>query len=315
MIHKALYFLLFFCSLTASAQQSSSSAMAPGRLQLFSDKTRQAVGRYVLVVNFVDRYFSQLKMLTPVEQQRKLKDDKVLFVKGRLELLYHPMDDLPCTITRNEKFYEVSWLKEGKPVVDLVFPVQYELLTGQTMAEAQQQFRTALEAAPDGSHPSDVDTNLKKRDDGLYTTEEEYYEERDLNNARYYYKKGGRFIPVFNGQQPVFSAANLFQGITVRTDYQLHVVQTIYGPSTVSYQIPLEKWLGYCEQEHLTVFFGIEEERTDSYKVLVVAHSKELGFNHLLSVDVPRDFIDNRSASFDARLTPFIPTHNLKYKK
>jgi len=190
--------------------------------------------------------------------------------------------------------------------------VQYELLTGKTMAEAQQQFRTELEAAANCSHESTTPKSLKKNDDGLYTTDAEYYEERDLNNARYYYKKGKHFVPVFSQQQPVFSAANLFQGITERTDYQLNIVQTIYGPSTVSYQIPLEKWLGYCEQERLTVFFGIEEERADSYLVLIIAHSNELGFNHLMSVDVPRNFMHNRSASFNTRLTPFIPTHNIK---
>jgi hypothetical protein len=45
---------------------------------------------------------------------------------------------------------------------------------------------------------------------------------------------------------------------------------------------------------------------------MVIAQSRELGFNHLMSVVIPDKFTADRNCILKARLTPYIPIHNVK---
>ena len=62
----------------------------------------------------------------------------------------------------------------------------------------------------------------------------------------------------------------------------------------------------------MNIFFAVEEEREDGILAIVVAQCKELGFNHLLSVVIPDKFVNDQNAVLKVRLTPYIPTHNVK---
>ena len=109
-----------------------------------------------------------------------------------------------------------------------------------------------------------------------------------------------------------YSIANLFQGVIDSVAYRICIEQSVYGMKSVSYSITLNQWLNYCATWGLKVFFAVEEQREDGVLSMVIAQSKELGFNHLLSVVVPDDFIHNSGAVLKARLTPYIPIHNVK---
>ena len=74
----------------------------------------------------------------------------------------------------------------------------------------------------------------------------------------------------------------------------------------------LSQWLDYCKEQNLKVYFAVEEEREDGIKVMVIAQSNELCYNHLLSVILRNDFVQNPNSMLKAKITPFIPTHNIK---
>ena len=81
---------------------------------------------------------------------------------------------------------------------------------------------------------------------------------------------------------------------------------------SINYFITLNEWLNYCAAWNLKLFFGIEEHRQDGIIGMVIAQSRELGFNHLLSVVIPDKFVNDQNAVLKVRLTPYIPTHNVK---
>ena len=62
----------------------------------------------------------------------------------------------------------------------------------------------------------------------------------------------------------------------------------------------------------MKIFFGVEQQQEDGILAIVIAQCYELGFNHLLSVVIPDKFINDASAVLKVRLTPYIPTHNVK---
>ena len=56
---------------------------------------------------------------------------------------------------------------------------------------------------------------------------------------------------------------------------------------------------------------AIEEETEDMLKVFVIAENITLNYNHVLLVYVPKDFMVNPTAIFNASVNAFIPTHNV----
>jgi hypothetical protein len=92
----------------------------------------------------------------------------------------------------------------------------------------------------------------------------------------------------------------------------MYVEQSIYGMKTINYTLSFQQWLNYCAQLGMKIFFAVEEQREDGILAIVIAQSRELGFNHLLSVVIPDKFVTDKNAVMKVRLSPYIPTHNVK---
>ena len=109
-----------------------------------------------------------------------------------------------------------------------------------------------------------------------------------------------------------YSAPNLFHGLIDGVDYRMHIEQSVYGMKSISYTISLRQWINYCALWGLKVYFAVEEQHKDGLLALVIAQSKEFGFNHMLSVVIPDKYISDNNAVLKVRLTSYIPTHNVK---
>ena len=108
-----------------------------------------------------------------------------------------------------------------------------------------------------------------------------------------------------------YTALNAFQTLT-RCDNPVLIEQSVYGFKTLRYTVTLQQWLRYCHESGLTIYTSIEEEYDDGYKLIVLGECKDLGYNHLMSVIVPKNFLIIPSAEIKAKLNAFIPTHNVK---
>ena len=282
-------------------------------LKLFSPEQRKAASKtHVIVMDFLERYFSKLPQTKHTTIAIKLADDKVYFRNGSFSDLSQVTDTMPFTINFFEKYYEVEWKKQEKPFVTIVFPAQYDLLLGMQQEEAQRKMKETITSTPHSTAAVPLPKEIKQQKDGIYMAKTGYLELESLNDATYYNKVGNSFSPYFDKKHLDYSAANLFHGLLSKKDYQLHVEQSVYGLKTISYTISLRQWLDYCASLGLKVFFAIEEEREDGLLALVIAQSKELGFNHMLSVVVPDKFVTNKKVVLKARMTPYIPIHNIK---
>ena len=296
---------LFSCA-TSFAQQ-----------RLFSEEVRMQSDKPMnMVMDFLERYFVELKTIKGTTIVDKMADDKVFFRKGRLADYYNLCDTVPFSINRVDKHYEVSWYNGSEPFITVIFPAQYDLIMGQTQKEIQQAFRSIVcSAKPTNDVSANSFNGIEPLNDTIWIAKQEKFEFESMNDATYY-KKGAKdidaFEPVFDSHLKVYSAANLFHGIVEGVDRRMYVEQSVYGMTTVNYTISLRQWLDYCREQKLKVFFAIEEEREDGLLALVIANSSELCYNHLLSVVLPDDFITNQNEMLKARLTPYIPTHNVK---
>jgi hypothetical protein len=262
-----------------------------------------------VVMGFLERYFNDLPKQKQTSVGTKMADDKVYFRKGKPSDLSLICDTMPFSINLLDRYYEVEWQKDAEPFVKIVFPAQYDLLLGMQQNEAQQKFKDFVVSSPKRVPIHSTPIDPVALDDDIFVSKNEFFELESLTDATYYYNK---VEPVFDNKYLEYSAANLFHDLIPDVDYRMYVEQSVYGMQTISYTISLEQWLNYCAEWGLKVYFAIEEVREDGLLALVVAQSKELGFNHLLSVVIPDKFVNTKDAVLKVRMTTYIPTHNVK---
>lgn len=287
------------------------------RFNLFSQEMRSAYPS--VVYDFLERYLYEIDSLQQrkVAVEQRLRDDKVLFVTGSAASAQQITSEMFFTVTKTEdKYYEVAWTDTlGNVILDLAFPMQYELLLGMPKVDIEKSFNLTLAEQHQYEPILTQKESLLQQDSAIYMTDpvSHYYVE-SLNNARFYHKVSpDSLTPIFDDNDKWHSAANLFQGcIDNASDYMLHIEQNLYGFTKKQYTVSLYQWLAYCQAMKLNVYFGIEEEREDGLKALLIAQSKDLGFNHMMSITIPDNFVSNHQAVLKAVLNAYIPTQNVK---
>lgn len=283
-------------------------------LKLFSSEVYDAAPyNHQVVMEFLERYFGkELTALKHTTLEHKMADDKVYLRKGTLSDLQQVTDSLPFSINLLDKYYEVSWTKMGAPFVTIVFPAQYDLLLGMQKDEAMIRLKEDILAAPYRIKELFIPKDLSQQDDSIWQYKTGHFELESLTDAIYYNKVCDDFKPVFDNRYPVYSAANLFHGLIDSIDYRMYVEQSVYGMKTINYSLTLQQWQNYCVRLGMKIYFAVEEQREDGLLALIIAQSRELGFNHLMSVVIPDKFVKDQNAVLKVRFSPYIPTHNVK---
>ena len=272
-----------------------------------------------VVYDFLETYLYEIDSLQRKGKiiDQRLRDDKVMFFRGGVASARQITPAMPFEVKRAEnKFYEVSWSDSiGNAILDVAFPMQYELLLGKPKAEIEKDFKTELSKERKFTHSTIGYENLIRTEDGcLMTNPSANYYVESINTATYYIvSENGDTIPTFKDTDKWHSAANLFHGIISHvSDYTLYIEQNLYGFKKTQYTVTLEQWLAYCQAMKLKTYFAVEEEREDGLKALLIAQSPDLGFNHMLSIIIPDNFITNCKSIFKATLNAYIPTQNVK---
>lgn len=301
-----LFTFLFWAAVNAVAQN-----------KLFPDDLKQGEQSYVY--SFIERYFSEISNIKDRSfLTQKLYDDKVFFATGSVEDIKHLSSDLPFALSCfGNRYYEATWSKGQEVVLTVIFPISYELLLGQPKHEIEKTIYDDICAADLSTLKSgklESSQNLMKLANGLFQTKQiKYYQKESLSNRSYYKAlPSGQFKPVLDAAFIEQSATNIFQSDT-GIDFKIDVEQSLYGFESRSFTITLRQWLAYCQSRSLSVYAGIEEEYESALKLLIIAESAELGYNHMLSVMVPKKFLaDSHNTVFSAKLNAYIPTHNVK---
>ena len=265
------------------------------------------------VYNFLERYMFELYCWKePTSLQQKLKDDKVMFTQGTIADIKKINESSAVSIERVEnKYYEVTWSNDGQAFLSVAFPIQFELLLGMPQVEIEQKMYDMIKGA--SAFEESALPQMEQITDSLYrSVPSKHYELESVNTCSYYYKHAdGTYSLVLDTLHQDLSATNIFHVMTSCAN-PIAVTQSLYGFKSREYTISLQQWLQHCHEAELTIYTAIEEEYDDGYKVLIVAESTDMGYNHLLSVIVPKGFLQKPTVLLKAKLNAFIPTHNVK---
>ena len=245
---------------------------------------------------------------------QKLKDDKFVILDGSIESLNVCSDTTNFLLIRHDdKAYEAFWYNSDDTLLHVAFPIQYELILGMPQIEIEQHLQEYISTAIRHQETNMSEVALDSIAPHVYCSAPlQQYQLPSLNNSRYYYKYSEDSISLICDSAFVdYTIANLFQD-GLGKDYVMQVSQSVYGFKRLDYSIRLSQWINYCKQEHITSYVAVEETYQDGWMVLIVAENRDLAYNHILSVLVPKTIFLKQDVTLNVKISAFIPTHNVK---
>lgn len=268
---------------------------------------------------FMERILNQIDSVQTVKGDVGffLKDKNVFYresefpVKRLKEL---PSVDVSLT---NGKWYEVRWYDDSNNVtVSLEFPANYELIYGLRKDEIEQKVKTDIRKQPKewkSTLTEFIEENIIETDSSLYKRKiENILEIPEMTDNIFLVKnEDGEISPVFDSRWKHQSAVNLLQGVVNNIDgYKLYITQDKYD-SKDEFTVDFAQWLNYCKNLPAVIYCGLEEERDDGLKMLLILDVYPLGYRHMLSVILPPDFVEKKTSVLKSKLYSYIPAHNV----
>ena len=265
-------------------------------LFLFADEVRQAGQSPVF--DFLERYFLQLKY--PSQQMstaNMMRDDQFRFHVGTMATVSELRLTDAFSYTNDRHRYHATWNREGQPLLEVSFPVEYELISGENKIESEDNLLADIrrtQVPPVCPSPTESPNG--------------YYVVRTLTNRIYIV--GNRLVSGIN--YPVEAAANILLCPETEGDYNIQMTQVSYGFRKTEFTVPLRQWIAFCRQHGCELYFGLDGTTADGgVNCVIVAVNQRDNYNHVLTVTVPADVIDHRRGTVEARLYPYVPTHNV----
>lgn len=291
------------------------AASAVAQNKLFPIALYQSDQGYVY--DFIDRYFGELqKIKNHSELLQKLNDDKVFFAQGSVSDISLVNDKVPFVLNRIEdRYFEATWRNENSQPLTILFPVSFELLLGQPKAEIEKTIEKEIKNAKASGLSMAIPEAgaLIFIGNGLYQTNpKQHYELESLNNCCYYILDSNGVPQLVKDERWLEKSVINLMHDALSDDYIIEVEQGVYGFKQLHFTMQLSQWHSYCRSKNMNLYVAVEEELSDAYKMLVVAECRELAFNHLLSIYVPKDCLRNPGKAWRAQMNAYIPTHNVK---
>ena len=264
--------------------------------QLFTEEFRQQVNTPVL--DFLERYFLQLKFPPEVKTATMMThDDGFHFLKGSMATVdgLRPTDDF--SYSYDQRHYRATWSRSGKELLSVWFPVEYELISGENKIEAENNLTANLQS-----------TRVTEQKDPPRMVDEATYMTKDFSN--HLYRAGGSLVA--SERHPAETTANMMLSLQAARGYSLNITQVCYGFKKAVFSIALQQWITFCRNNGCELYFGLEDISRDKVEAVVIAVNEQENYNHVLTVSVPIRAISQRHGVIDARLYPYVPTHNIR---
>ena len=276
-----------------------------------------------LLYPFIERYFLEL-LLLPNNQEimTKLKMERVKITsgihsmvsvkEGLRKIAAEFSSNLSFSIICRNNRYIFSCANKNRELMEMSFPVRYELIGGYTKLEAESAFYPDLLMYKETEYLPLSEGELFAYRDSLYSFNEDYYLTEDFISTSYYKKENdGSIVPILSSEMLAESVYNLFNS-GYDWGVEVEVTQSKYGGKNLSFNVPLSKLVRYLSQQNCLVYTGIQKYDKSMIGGSLMAVNMELGYQHLLMFSLPKDLIDRpKEHTIKIKMYSFIPIHNI----
>ena len=284
-------------------------------LRLFNEEAKAGVS--LSVYDFLERYLLERNLVKGTDEEIRLGFDNITCEAGTFADALR----LDGTETFNMTYqpfsgYRVSWAKAGKELLALTFEADYQLISGCDIIELEKNYRKEMTRfRSDTCRLSTFENISFPETDSFYIKEGKSFLIEEIRNDLYFQKDGKReWILINDPRKPRQSIANLFLAEEASEGYRLSVTLDMYGYKEAKDTIRLKDWLGLCEQEGCTPYFGMKSKTDSTYTGTVFMVNEACGFVHMLSVTVPIRDVGKREGLIEGRLFVYIPARGFRDK-
>lgn len=281
---------------------------------LLSEEQQALTG--VVIGRFLERY--SLEADLPLQREKtaevQLLEDGVSFPRGGglnslLQLSRAPEQALRLSLAGG-RMYLLEWGDFA-----MAFPADAEVLLGRSQTENDRRLPEELSNAPAPEMPPlPTLEELSGRQDGILVEERGWYYLPKLNANRYFVAlPDGALRAVDTPAHPSETVANLLAGLVDAGAVTVQLKRGLYGLRQDYLTIPFRALAGYAQQWGCTPYWGIIAMDEELLEGELILRNEAAGFNHVLRLQVPYTVLATKEGSIQARLTPFVPTHSLKY--
>ena len=284
-------------------------------MRLFNEEAKAGVS--LSVYDFLERYLLERNLVKGTDEEIRLGFDNITCEAGTFADALR----LDGTETFNMTYqpfsgYRVSWAKAGKELLALTFEADYQLISGCDIIELEKNYRKEMTRfRSDTCRLSTFKDISFPETDSFYIKEGKSFLIEEIRNNLYFQKDGKReWILINDPRKPRQSIANLFLAEEASEGYRLSVTLDMYGYKEAKDTIRLKDWLGLCEQEGCTPYFGMKSKTDSTYTGTVFMVNETCGFVHMLSVAVPIRDVGKREGLIEGRLFVYIPARGFRDK-
>lgn len=272
--------------------------------------------------HFIERYILEL-LLLPNEQeiQTKLRMERVkitseifpmrTYKKGLLNVISNFPEEHSHHIICNNNRYVISCMEDNRILLELDFPVRYELITGLTKLEAENSLYISLLSHKKREYKPYTEEELYPYKDSLYCADEDYYLTEDIVSTSYYKKENGVMVPVFSEKMLEESVYNLINSL-YDWGVQVEITQNLYGNKKNTFTESLAKVMDYYVSQGCKLYTGIRKFDKSKLEGYVMAMNAELGYQHLMNFTLQKDLFENpKENEVKMKVYSYIPIHNI----
>lgn len=292
--------------------------------RLFSDNVRKAYDP--VIISFVERLWAELLLRKTTQSQAALlKEYGVRIVLGGYPLgggafssLGQALDVInsltSLSLTTGGSEIDMFMRGRNSETLHIYIPSSRDLLFQYDKKEHEELLIRELSRSKASYKQTMPDIgDLTTDEDGLLVTGGECYMIDSLRNDIFLTSQRK---PVFSETYPEQSMRNILMGaaateyVTGKTlDIRLHT----YNRSLGGIQLPLDRFLGYVQQQGFRFYTGKLDRNGDKCQCLLAMYHPVYNYLHILSLSfTPQELVSKQPVTLKADLSTFIPQHNIK---
>lgn len=258
-----------------------------------------------------------------------MREEKIALLEGTFSDLKALCRDTAAVMEMSMldgKRYAVRFTREGSRSAAIAYPVDYQLIIGVTMMEAEDRLEQAVRMTPlppiDTTKTVAADLLKQVGTSPLYLLSGTSYILPELNCNRYYVRIDDRsthYEPLVSEDFPLESMANLVTSNDLDGGISITITQVKYGYRIQTFTVPLRQWVTFCLAEGCQPYYGVISHERDNVVCEVVMQNESLGYAHVMKMTFNPAILSDQwpvasghPREATARLNSYVPISNVK---
>lgn len=283
-------------------------------LKLFAQNLRSTYPSPVY--DFLERYLLERNASpSDTEEGTKMQWDKVHFSVGSAATALS-LDSTAGFFDNHVdlKVYRVAWMVNDKIVLQMSFDMDYQLMSGCTEIELEENFMRSLSHFDAGEFVSKRSVNFPDKGEE-FIRKGDFFISPLIRNDSFYIKKSGEWKLVNSKERASQSIANLMLDANINETIKLDLTMDQYGYKKDTLSTSYRQFIQLCINEGCVPYYGLKEKIDDSYSSTIFLVNRQGGYLHMLSAVIPLSLLEMPDSSIiRGKLYAYIPLFNVSDK-